>query len=170
MHEDENSQRKTLPKAFIQTGWPLYHEEMGTIQDRTVRKYGRRYWEKHRDEIYAMANKRGKLERWRPELYKQADPALVSKLVGSDVKRVYEEIMKDERKLFWIDDVRRILGEDITEFFSSNIVVVEKKGVFVHVAKSLLDSQIKKLTELSDSLGYGPYKYTYFWNAFKAFK
>lgn len=143
---------------------------MGTIQDRTVRKYGRRYWEKHRDEIYAMANKRGRLERWRSERYKQADRALVLKLAGGDMKRVYEEVMRDDRKLFWIDDVRRILGEDITEFFSSNIVVVNEKGVFVHVTESLLDSQIKNLTELSDSLDYGPYKYAYFWNAFKAFK
>jgi hypothetical protein len=48
--------------------------------------------------------------------------------------------------------------------------VVNEKGVFVHVTESLLDSQIKNLTQLSDSLDYGPYKYAYFWNAFKAFK
>jgi hypothetical protein len=148
----------------------LHNRELGTIQDRTVRRYGRRYWEKHREEIYAMANKRGGLERWHSELYKQADRALVSKLVANDIKKVFDEIMKDERKLFWIDDVRRILGKGITEFFSSSIVVVEEKGVFVHITESLLDSQIKNLAEVSDSLEYGLYKYAYFWNTFKAFK
>jgi hypothetical protein len=138
---------------------------LGSIRDRTVKKHGRCCWDGYRDEIYAVANKRGRLDRQRPEAYKQADGILVSKLVGKDMKHLYDETMQDERKLFWIDDVRRILGENLTEFFSSNGVLVEKKGIFLHIPESLLDSQIKYLTEISDSFGYGLYKFAYFWNA-----